>query len=99
MQINDSYERTDSDNTGEINKKVKRLIGKLYRDGIISDDLKQYLTPQYLQKGKWKGNPKLHKPNVPYSTTVSGINAPIQRLAELAEHELAEYVETSSSYI
>ena len=78
---------------------MKKLVNKLYRDGVISDDLKQYLTPKYAGKGKLKGNPKLHKPNAPYRTIVSGIGTPTEKLAEFAEHELTEFVETSPSYI
>ena len=71
----------------------------MHREGAISDDLKQYLMPRYAQKGKLKGNPKLHKPNAPYRTIVSGIGTPTEKLAEVAEHELNEFVETSPSYI
>ena len=85
-----SYEKTESDKTEDIHKKVKKLVNKLYRDGVISDDLKQYLTPRYAGKGKLKGNPKLHKPNAPYRTIVSGIGTPTEKLAEFAEHELTE---------
>ena len=91
--------KTESDKTEDIHKKVKKLVNKLYRDGVISDDLKQYLTPRYAGKGKLKGNPKLHKPNAPYRTIVSGIGTPTEKLAEFAEHELTECVETSPSYI
>lgn len=99
MDDSDSYEATGNDQTEEIQKKVKRLVGRMHREGAISDDLKQYLTPRYSQKGKLKGNPKLHKPNAPYRTIVSGIGTPTERLAEVAEHELNEFVETSPSYI
>ena len=56
-------------------------------DGLVSDDLKLYLTPKYVQKGKLKGNLKLHKANTPYQAIVSGIGMPIEKLGELAEHE------------
>ena len=59
--------------TEEAPKKVKELVNNVNRDGLVSDGLKQYLTPRYVQKGKLKGNPKLHKTNAPYRTIVSGI--------------------------
>lgn len=99
IENSSSYEETDYDLTEEIQKEVKRLISKMYSDGVISDDLKQYLTPRYAQKGKLKGNPKLHKANAPYRTIVSGIGTPTEKLAEVTEHELNEFVETSPSYI
>ena len=72
---------------------MKKLVNKMNRDGLVSDDLKQYLTPRYVQKGKLKGNPKRHKANAPYRTIVSGIGTPTEKLAELAEHELKDFVE------
>ena len=59
----------------------------------------QYLIPKRPSTGKLKGNPKLHKDNAPLRTIVSGINTPTERLAELTEHELNEYVENTPSYI
>ena len=99
MEQSSAYERTDNDRTEEAHKKVKKLVNKMNRDGLVSDDLKNYLTPKYVQRGKLKGNPKLHKANVPYRAIVSGIGTPTERLAELAEHELKGFVEQSPSYI
>ena len=99
MENSSSYEETDYHRTEEIHRKVKRLVSKMNRDGAISDELKQFLLPRYIQKVKLKGNPKLHKQNAPYRTIVSGIDTPTEKLAEVAEHELYEFVEKSSSYI
>ena len=99
MEQSSSYEMTDNNRTEEAHTKVKKLVNKMNRDGLVSDDLKQYLTPRYVQKGKLKGNPKLHKANAPYRTIVSGIGTPTEKLAEPAEHELKDFVEQSPSYI
>ena len=99
MEQSSAYERTDNDRTEEAHKKVKKFVNKMNRDGLVSDDLKNYLTPKYVQRGKLKGNPKLHKANAPYRAIVSGIGTPTERLAELAEHELKGFVEQSPSYI
>ena len=61
IENSSSYEETDYDRTEEIHKNMKRLVSKMNRDGAIPDELKQYLLPRYVQKGKLKGNPKLHK--------------------------------------
>ena len=92
MEHSSSYEMTDNNRTEEAHKKVKKLVNKMNRDGLVSDDLKQYLTPRYVQKGKLKGNLKLHKANATYRTIVSGIGTPTEKLAELAEHELKDFL-------
>ncbi len=69
------------------------------RDGTIPKDMQQYLIPRYVQSGKLKGNPKIHKKGAPLRTIVSGMGTPTEHIAELTERELAEFVETSPSYI
>ena len=92
-----SYEETDVDLTEDTQKKVKRLVNKMNREGVVSDDLKKYLMPRYVQACKLKGNPKLHKPSVPYRTIVNGKGTPTENRAEVAEYELREFVKTSPS--
>ena len=93
-QVNGFYDRTNSRKTKEISMKVKKLVGELHRDGVIFYDLKQYLTQkEKCAKGKVEG--KSSYISHTYSTIVNGINTPTERLAELTEHELNEYVETS----
>ncbi|WP_179117283.1 hypothetical protein, partial [Solemya velum gill symbiont] len=99
MEESESYGPTKGDMTRECHKQVKRLVNKMHRDGAISDDLKTYLVPKYVQSGKLKGNPKLHKPTATYRAIVSGIGTPTEKMAEVAEHELKKFVESSPSYI
>jgi len=33
----------------------------MFRDGAITNDMKQYLIPRYPKAGVLKGNPKIHK--------------------------------------
>ena len=40
----------------------------------------------------------LNKQNVAYHTIVNGIDASTEKLAEVSEHDLNEFVETSASY-
>ena len=99
IEHNKSYEETEEDMTKESHKKVKSLVQRLHRQGTISADMKKYLVPRYAESGKLKGNPKIHKTNAPMRTIVSGMNTATEKLAELAEHELDEYVRLSDSFV
>ena len=94
-----AYVETAKDLTDETMKKIKKLVNKMHKEGAIRKEMHQYLIPKRPSTGKLKGNPKLHKDNAPLRTIVSGINTPTERLAELTEHELNEYVENTPSYI
>ena len=61
--------------------------------------MQQYLVPKYVQAGKLKGNPKFHKTDAPLRTIVSGIDTPTERITELEEHELKEFVESTPRYV
>ena len=71
----------------------------MYREGAISKDMQQYRIPRYPRGGERKGNPKPHKQGAPMQTIVNGINTATERLAEVAEDELNEFVKNSPSYI
>ena len=60
--FNNSYQETVSYLTEGIQKRVKRVINHMNKDGIISSEFKQNLVPKSVQAGKLKRNPKLHKP-------------------------------------
>ena len=70
----------------------------MHKEGIISSELKQYLIPRYVQAGKLKGNPKLHKPNATFRTIVDSKGTPTGKLVEVAENDLNDFVETSPSF-
>ncbi|XP_053392303.1 uncharacterized protein LOC128554986 [Mercenaria mercenaria] len=99
MEESDSYAESENDLTQTSMKEVKKLVNSMSRNGSIPKDMKQYLLPKYLKAGSLKGNPKLHKKNVQMRSIVNGMNTPTERLAELAEHELNEFVTSSQSYI
>ena len=61
--------------------------------------MKKYLVPKFAKPGRLKGNPKLHKKKRPLRTIVNGIGTPTEKMAEVAEYQLNEYVEQSPSYI
>ena len=78
---------------------MKKVVNRIYRRGYIPKEMQQYLLPRYSGPGKLKGNPKLHKEKAPLRTIVSGLNIATERIAELAEHELNEFVESSPSFL
>ena len=99
VSCNDLYQETVSDRTEDIQRKVKRVVNRMHKEGIISSELKQYLIPRHFQAGKHKGNSKLHKPNAPFRTVVDSKGSPTEKLAEVAENELNDFVETSPSFV
>ncbi|KAK3089910.1 hypothetical protein FSP39_007586 [Pinctada imbricata] len=94
-----SYETTHSDRTQDSLKSVRKLANNMLKEGAICKDMYQYLVPRYPKAGSLKGNPKIHKSGAPMRTIVSGINTPTEQFAEVAEHELNQYVESSPSFI
>ena len=60
----------------------------MHRDGVITKDVKQYLTFVNPKAGSLKGNQKLHKSGALFRTIVSDINTPTENLARVAEYEL-----------
>ena len=103
MDRSDIYERTKQkqteDSYKEIKKKKKNQVDKIHKEWVITKEMKQYLMPKYANAGKLKGNPKIHKKDIPYKTIVSGISTPTETIAELGEHKLNQYVESSPSYM
>ena len=99
MDKSDSYAETQGNQTERAFKEVKQLANKMFRDCAISKDMQQYLIPRYPRAGELKGDPKLHKQGAPMRTIVNGISSATEIMAEVAEHELNEFVEASPSYI
>ena len=99
MEESNSYTMTEDDQTKKSMREVKKLVNQMYKDGAISQDMKQFLIPRYSKAGSLKGNPKLHKDKAPLRTIVNGMNTATEKIAELAEYELNEFVITSPSYI
>lgn len=85
-----SYEEADSGNTKGSIKEIKKMMSKMYKE---VKELKQYLILRYYVAGK------LHNVCMPYRTTVNGIGTATERLAEVAEKELYEFVVSSPSYL
>ena len=85
--------------TQTVDNKVKKLVKDLHKKGFIDDMVKQYMMPNIAEQGKVKANPKIHKTNIPLRTIISSINHPTAKLAEVAEHELDEWVKDLPTYI
>ncbi|CAG2211803.1 unnamed protein product [Mytilus edulis] len=96
---NDTYSETEQNTTHQITKKVKSLVNRMKKEGSISGEMKTYLIPKHPHPAKLKGNPKIHKQNKPYRTIVNGIGTATEKIAEIAEKELDNYVINSPSYI
>jgi hypothetical protein len=99
MEKSESYRETEEDGTKVAMRKVNKIAKELCRKGHIDSDLKKYLVPKYSRSGKLKGNPKLHKPGNPYRHIVSGVGTATERMAEVAEKELEQFVVESESYV
>ena len=99
MTDSGSYEEIPGNLTETATKTVRKLVNRMYKEGVINKDLQKYLIPKYPKNGKLKGNPKLHKDGAPFRTIVSGTNTPTERMAEVAEHELNDFVINSPTYI
>ena len=99
MTNSDSYQETERNRADSALKEVKKLVNRMYKQGAISKDMQEYLIPRYPRAGELKGNPKLHKQGAPMRTIVNGINTATERIAEVAEYELNEFVKSSPSHI
>lgn len=99
VQGSDSYKETNGEGLMTAEKAVKSIANKMMRDGLITKDLREYLVPKHPEHGKLRGNPKLHKKGYPYRTIVNGIGTATENIAEVAEKELNEFVESTPSYI
>ena len=52
MTDSESYKEIPEDLTETATKTVKKLVNKMYKDGVINKDLQQYLIPKYPKNGK-----------------------------------------------
>ena len=99
MNESDAYVSVAEDPTQPSLKAVKRLVNRMAKDGVISKEIQQYLIPKHSKAGKLKGNQKIHNESVTYRAIVSGIGTPTEKLAEVAEYELKEFVIQTPSYL
>jgi len=73
MNDKESYQISNGNGKEESIKIVKKVANKLYREGLICKELKDYLIPKNPQEARVKGNPKIHKKDNPYRSIVNGI--------------------------
>jgi translation initiation factor 2B subunit (eIF-2B alpha/beta/delta family) len=71
----------------------------MYKQKLITKDLKDYLIPKVTQPGKVQGNPKIHKKNHPFRTIINGSNHATEKMAKVVEQELSENVRNLNTYI
>ena len=94
----DTYVETD-DETKKVTNDVRRIVKKMFNNGWIDDKVKEYMMPNFPKCGQLKGNPKMHKDNAPLRSIVSTISHPTEKLAEIAEEELNEWVCNLPSFV
>ena len=92
LQSNNTYKRQTANKLTTVNNKVKKLVKEMHSQGLIDDKLRQYMMPGSVQEDKVKANPKMHKPGAPIRTIISGIDHPTEKMAEVAESQLEEWV-------
>ena len=59
MTDSESYKEIPQDLTETATKTVKKLVNKMFKEGVINKDLQQYLIPKYPKNGKTKRKPKI----------------------------------------
>ena len=96
---NNSYRETDGEGLATAERKVKSIANKMLKEELISRELTEYLVPKHPESGTLRGNPKIHKKGNPYRTTVNGIGTVTERIVEVCEKELNDYVESTPVYI
>ena len=99
LQDTTTYKQMDRDITKDFARKAEKIVNRLHRNGYITKDTKNYMLPKNARPGKVKGNPKIHKPDIPYRIIISGIGHATEKIAEIAEKELEQHVKSLSSYI
>ena len=99
LRNNETYKEIKCDQTTKVTNKVRKIVKELFNKGLIDDKLKQYMMPNNTRAGVVKANPKMHKENNPMRIIVSSLNHPTEKIAEVAEKELGEWVENLPSYI
>jgi hypothetical protein len=67
-------------------------VETMYKQKLITKDLKDYLIPKVTQPGKVQGNPKIHKKNHPLSTIINGSNHATEKMARTLLFRLVEVV-------
>ncbi|XP_070549747.1 uncharacterized protein [Ptychodera flava] len=99
LDNNTTYQRVNKDRSKITERKVNNLVEKMYRNGHIDKETRNYMKVKNTNPGKVKANPKMHKPGHPIRTIISGIGHATEPLAEFAEQELEENVTQLNSYI
>ena len=99
LNDNTTYNKVNKDILTTVNNKVKKLVKNLHSNGHIDDKTKKYMMPGNIRYGKVKANPKVHKKDNPIRTIISTINSPTEKLAEVAESELSEWIESLDTYV
>lgn len=99
LQSNETYKEVELNLTEPINNKLKKLLDKLLKTGLISQELRDNLLCKEIYAGKVQGNPKLHKPGNPMRLIVNGRNHPTSQVARFVEDQLTNHVRSLPSFV
>ena len=99
LEDESTYRKAKKGMKTTVDNKVRGLVKSLFNEGLINDKIKTYMMPRNSRIGRVKANPKMHKQDVPIRTIISGVNHPTERMAEIVEKELDEFVKAQPSYI
>ena len=78
----DKYRILNKDPTLKVEKRIASSLKSIHREGHITDQLLDRLTPRYSEPPQMYGPPKVHKDQVPMRPIVSTIGSPCYRLAK-----------------
>jgi hypothetical protein len=94
LQDETTYQTEPKSLTAQVTRKVTSLVNEMHRNGYIDKDMKPYMIPHLPHAGQVQANPKVHKQGAPYMLIINGRGHPTEKVAEVAEQELAEHVQS-----
>lgn len=82
LSEDDKYHVLNKDTTLKVEKRVASSLKSIHREGHITKQLYNQLTPDYSEPPHMNGPPKVHKEQVPMRPIVSTIGSPTYCLAK-----------------
>ncbi|KAK3106951.1 hypothetical protein FSP39_003763 [Pinctada imbricata] len=97
---NGTYEQIPETTVQKLDRKLKKTVNDMYKNGVITSDMKKYLLPSGdARKGRVQANPKLHKTGNPNRIIINGRHTKTENIAAFVEEELSSHVTKLPSYI
>ncbi|KAK3082729.1 hypothetical protein FSP39_003613 [Pinctada imbricata] len=97
---NGTYEQILETTVQKLDRKLKKTVNDMYKNGVITSDMKKYLLPSGdARKGRVQANQKLHKTGNPNRIIINGRHTKTENIAAFVEEELSSHVTKLPSYI